>query len=314
MVSGDSLKIHTGKLGSGVYRVYLGITDSKGSVFTQNAIISIAHDPITLEQETRIVQGVTFNMRYVPSGAFMVPDPMYEIGERDTKVDIFTGFWIGETEVTQELYQLIMGENPSYFKDNPAPGEIQNRRPVESVIFYEAILFCNRLSIATGREPVYNVWGVSDWETYLKWAISSKSNTAVFNIFADDKANGYRLPTYEEWAWAAIGADIQNPGQINTTGANKHYSGGPVGSAIGLEEFVWVHHYPDVTITHEVGKKRSNELGLYDMSGNAYEWVWGYYFTSVSGFYRIYSINAVGSSANPHERVIFRGFRIVSNQ
>ncbi|MBP5753532.1 MAG: SUMF1/EgtB/PvdO family nonheme iron enzyme, partial [Treponema sp.] len=65
-----------------------------------------------------------------------------------------SGFAISKTEVTQELYELIMGKNPSNFK-----GE---KLPVESVSYYDAIVFCNLLSMEMDVEPVYSVDGITD--------------------------------------------------------------------------------------------------------------------------------------------------------
>jgi formylglycine-generating enzyme required for sulfatase activity len=315
IVFNDTLKIQSDCLIAGMYSIYLRVTDSKGVSYSQGITVTIVPNPVVLDQETRNVQGVNFMMRYVPSGAFIKPDMMYgDMEGQGIEVEISSGFWMAETEVTQELYQAVIGSNPSVYKDNPAPGERQNQRPVGNVTYYEAVLFCNYLSIMSGREPVYHIWGVPEWDTYLKWAISNKSNAAVSNIFADEKANGYRLPTFDEWAWAAMGANIQNPGQVNVNGANKYYSGGPVGSSVGLEEYVWIHVYPDVWTIHEVGRKRSNELGIFDMTGNSNEWVWGSYSASSSGYSRIYNVNVGGSIKNPNERVSTNGIRIVSNQ
>jgi formylglycine-generating enzyme required for sulfatase activity len=255
-------------------------------------------------QEVRVVQGVSFKMRYVPAGTFAYTDPMgWDMGNEDIEVPILTGFWMAETEITQEFYETFMGNNPSLYKDNPAPGERQSQRPVESVTFYEAVLFCNYLSIASGREPVYHIWGIPDWERYLKWAISSRSHIVVDNIYVDKNANGYRLPTAEEWIWAAIGADTQSPGQVNNTGLKKLYSGGPIGSWDGVEYYSW----RGSSITHEVGKKLGNELGIFDMTGNVFEWLCG----SVMGGSLHYTGNA--SRLTPFVRLETLGFRIVSN-
>jgi len=311
-VSGNLLKIQADHLAVGVYFICLKVTDSKGVSCTQAAAVTVIPDPLALDQETRTVGGINFKMRYVPSGSFINPDPV------DIEVPIPVGFWMAETETTQELYQLIMGENPSHFRDYQSPGEIQNRRPVESVSWYEAVLFCNCLSLAVGREPVYHVWGVSDWEGYLKWAISSYSNSAIANIYVDEKADGYRLSTINEWVWAAMGANVKT-GLLNTDGAKKFYSGGPVESNDGLEKFAWCG-LNSSGITHEVGKKLSNELGLYDMTGNVWEWAtsidrWvtgthlGRDMTYLGNFHLCWT-----SGTEPFERNPGIGFRIVSDQ
>ena len=297
IVSGESIKIHTGQLSPGMYRVYLGITDIKGVSYFQSVNITIAPDPIILDQVTCNVHDVNFKMRYVSSGTFIWYDSSSGMDTLEVVTNIPSGFWMAETEVTQELYETVMGNNPSLYKDSPAPGERQNQRPVGNVTFYEAILFCNNLSILSGREPVYQIWGVPQWETYLRWAISSKSSTAVSNIYINENANGYRLPSHDEWVWVAMGADIDKPGQINTSGVKKYYSGGPVGSSIGIDNYVWVHIYPDTWILHEVGKKQSNELGIYDMTGNSNEWAWGCVFVTSSGYSSIYS--DIGRTNNP---------------
>jgi len=315
MVSGDLLKILSGPLATGTYSVRLGIADSKGLLYSRSEKITVALDPATLSQEAQTIKGVSFKMRYVPSGAFIKP-----IEDSDIEVSMPIGFWMAET--TQELYEAVMGENPSRFKGNASPAEIQIRRPVESVTWTKAILFCNRLSIMTGREAVYKVWGTTDWEEYLTWAVSSGSSAAVTNVYVVEKANGYRLPTVNEWLWAAMGADLQNPGQINTTGAKKHYSGGAVESDAGLVNFAWCA-YNSFSITHEVGKRLSNELGIFDMTGNVSEWVYEVASLDTTHVFHIgqpmsYTLGSpLYTSLTfslPNESNAQIGFRIVHNQ
>ncbi|MEE3436351.1 MAG: SUMF1/EgtB/PvdO family nonheme iron enzyme, partial [Treponema sp.] len=59
------------------------------------------------------------------------------------------GFSISKFEVTQDLYNSVMGSNPSSFKNNPAAGEVQGRRPVENITWYDAVFFCNQLTAQT---------------------------------------------------------------------------------------------------------------------------------------------------------------------
>jgi len=304
-VSGDLLQIQADSLAAGVYSICLKVTDNKGIFYTKAVTATIAQDPAALDQEARIIEGISFKMRYVPSGAFIVSGSMASIP---------MGFWMGETEVTQEFYQLIMGENPSHFKDNPAPGEVQANRPVDSVSWYEALLFCNRLSVISGREPVYRVWDVDDADSYLEWAFSTESTTATSNIYIYGNANGYRLPTKEEWIWAAIGADIKSPGQVNVTGTSKHYSGGLEEVIDGIENFSW-YKYNSSDKTHEVGLKLGNELGIFDMTGNISEWLWG--MGQSSSYWLAEGVpfsSFMSGQYYPYVRFPYCGIRVVSNQ
>ena len=157
---------------------------------------------------------------------------------------------IFKTEVTQELYESIMGENPSVF--------IGQNYPVECVSWYDAIYFCNKLSVAKGYEPVYSVNGntnVKAWNytPHQKYSIRGE-------ITQNTSANGYRLPTVEEWQYAAKG------GQDYTyAGSNK------------INKVAWYDENSNHQ-SHPVAQKKENGYGLYDMSGNVDEWCWDSFY------------------------------------
>ncbi|MDR1949466.1 MAG: formylglycine-generating enzyme family protein [Spirochaetaceae bacterium] len=95
--------------------------------------------------------------------------------------------------------------------------------------------------------------------------------------YGDGGCGRGRLPTEAEWIWAAMGADTALPGEINTTGYSKAFAGST--GSNNVDDYAWYHFNAGAKI-HEGGKKLPNELGLYDMSGNLYEWTYDWYALS----------------------------------
>jgi len=192
---------------------------------------------------------------------------------------IMQDFYIGRFQVTQQEWYEVMGENPSGF--------VNDNNPVETVSWYDVILFLNRRSELAGLEPFYNIDKENADQNNL-----SESDNIRWAVTINDDANGYRLPTTIEWEYAAGGGQISRSyifsGSDDPTQVSWHFRN----SGDIFLDGMW--HWPTLEANNgrprNVGQKPPNELGLYDMSGNVREWIWNWHheeqLTPASGEWR----------------------------
>jgi len=159
---------------------------------------------------------------------------------------------------TQEMWLEVEENNPSYFKGD--------KRPVEQISWWDIIYYCNKMSKKYNLEPVYDIT-YDDFDNPILKINQIGESPAEPDKADFKKTEGFRLPTEVEWEWFARGGEVA----IQDGTFDKKYSGSD-----NPEKVAWYEKNSDRKI-HDVGTKNPNQLGLYDCSGNVWEWCYDTY-------------------------------------
>jgi formylglycine-generating enzyme required for sulfatase activity len=202
-------------------------------------------------------------MVLIQPGQFLMGSPPSESGRETNEVrhqvTLTRAFSISNQEVRQSEWHAVMGWNDS---DNIGPD-----LPVENVTWFDGVDFCNRKSQAEQISPAYTITG----------AVYTGSHITAATVTWDQNATGYRLPTEAEWEYCC------------RAGSATAFCNGPITNLDcspldpNLDQVGWYCGNVLGEWTHEVARKSPNGLGLSDMHGNVWEWVWDRYGGSYAG-------------------------------
>ena len=247
-----------------IYKKQYWENPDEGFADVAKGIVKILESEETAKKrlKRKVIEKLTKGMVFVKGGTFRMGCTSEQGGdcrdaEKPAHEATVSDFYLGRYEVTFEEYDAFCAATGRQKPDDRGWG--RGKRPVINVSWYDAVEYCNWLSEQQGLTPYYAIDksrkdlnnDSSDDYDDLKWLVTPRVG-----------GNGYRLPTEAEWEYAARGG-AKSKG-YKYAGSNN------------LDEVAWFEENSGRE-TRPVGEKNPNELGLYDLSGNVWEWCWDWY-------------------------------------
>ena len=280
---GTKVKITCGTEGAKIFYTTDGSVPTASSIeYTTEISITSAITIKAIALKAEMNDSAVATVSYTIKEPEKIPEGFEKIIKGNTG-----NFYIAKTELTYTEWYAVyqwavnngyifhnLGREGNSGTDGAVPTE-NSKQPVTNISWRDAVVWCNAASEKAGLVPVYEYQGsvLKEAENYSSSGTNTANTTDVENSKADNltvkaEANGYRLPTVEEWRVAA------------KAGATYPFSG-----SNNINEVAWWSENSE-NKTHDVGTKTANDYGLYDMSGNVWEWCQNLW--SGGGTYRSY--------------------------
>ena len=233
----------------------------------------------------------------VPGGNFTMGDTLDGLTDAPPHTVNVSAFYMQKKGVTWSDWNVVRTWGASHgYTDLAAGAGKADNHPVQTVSWYDAVKWCNARSEKEGLTPCY-------YTDAGQTVIYKTGSTDIGNTMVKWSANGYRLPTEAEWEKAARGglAGLRFPWGNTISHANANfYNAGGESYQTGSGGYDPIWGTGSIPYTSPVGSFPANSYGLYDMTGNVWEWCWDWYD---AGYYAVSPAQDPTGSSGSHRMI-----------